>query len=52
MSKQKLDQVNALVDILIALKQDCLNSSACITDQAIAQLCAYNALLAKLTEKE
>jgi hypothetical protein len=52
MSKQKLDQVNELVRMLLLIKQDCLNSSASVTDQAIAQLAAYNALLAKLTEVE
>lgn len=52
MSDKKLLEVNELVRMILLIKQDCLNSPACVTDQAIAQLAAYNALLAKLTERE
>ena len=52
MSIKKMSEVNYLIQVILLLKQDCLNSPASATDQAVAQLAAYSALLAKLTEKE
>lgn len=54
MSDIKLQRIQYLIEIILLAKQDALNAPLDQSkhDQAIAQLAAYNALLAALTEKE